>query len=147
VLRYEKRTGQYGLKLLQDVNKETVDDALAASALLHARPEVDSRRVFLLGHSLGGYLAPRIAARDTALAGLVILAGNTRPLADLLLEQTEYHGARAHAAHADPAGPPVRAGKGEIHARRVPRARHVAPEVIGDIAGWILGQQPPRPVR
>lgn len=34
-----------------------LDDALAALAQLGARPEVDARRVFVLGHSAGGMLA------------------------------------------------------------------------------------------
>jgi fermentation-respiration switch protein FrsA (DUF1100 family) len=35
-------------------------------------------------------LAPRIGALDEELAGLIILAGNTRPLEDLILEQIAY---------------------------------------------------------
>ncbi len=73
-------------------NDETVDDAVAAAALLRARPDVDPARVFVLGHSLGGYLAPRIGRRDPKLAGLIIAAGNTRPLEDLIIEQTAYLG-------------------------------------------------------
>ena len=34
-------------------------------------------------------LAPRIAANSAA-AGIVIMAGNSRPLEDLLVEQIEY---------------------------------------------------------
>ena len=47
-------------------------------------------RWVLAGHSLGGYLAPRIASLDEKIAGIVILAGNTRPLEDLILEQYTY---------------------------------------------------------
>jgi fermentation-respiration switch protein FrsA (DUF1100 family) len=42
------------------------------------------------GHSLGGYLAPRIAQVAPNLAGLIVMAGPTRPLEDLMLEQTRY---------------------------------------------------------
>lgn len=94
VLRYEKRTRQYAANFaaLKDatVKEETVDDALAAAALLRTRPEVDAARVFVLGHSLGGYLAPRIGRRDPKLAGVIIMAGNTRPLEELIVEQTAY---------------------------------------------------------
>jgi dienelactone hydrolase len=94
VLRYDKRTLVYGQKIAAlnsfTVNDETVDDAVAAVELLRQTAKIDPARVFVLGHSLGGYLAPRIAQRDPAIAGIIILAGNTRPLEDLVLEQTRY---------------------------------------------------------
>jgi dienelactone hydrolase len=97
VLRYEKRTRQYQVKMaaLQNmtVMDETVDDAVRAAAVLRAQPEVDARRIFLLGHSLGGNLAPRIAEEDGKLAGLVILAGNVTPIEDAIVEQSQYLGA------------------------------------------------------
>jgi hypothetical protein len=58
--------------------------------LLAKRPEVDPRRIFVLGHSLGGMLAPRIAQGDAQVAGLVILAGTTRPLEQVIVEQVKY---------------------------------------------------------
>jgi len=94
VLRYDKRTQVYGQKMAAlgnfTVNDETVDDAVAAVALLRQTAKIDPRRVFVAGHSLGGYLAPRIAQRAPDIAGIVILAGNTRSLEDLTLEQTQY---------------------------------------------------------
>ena len=44
----------------------------------------------MLGHSLGGYASPRIAARDRKLAGLIVLAGPDRPIEDVAFDQTEY---------------------------------------------------------
>jgi dienelactone hydrolase len=94
VLRYDKRTFVYAQKMAAltsyTVNDETVDDAVAAVALFQQTATVDPGRVFVLGHSMGGYLAPRIASRVPQVAGIVILAGNTRPLEDLYLEQTIY---------------------------------------------------------
>ncbi|MFN7989421.1 MAG: alpha/beta fold hydrolase [Thermoanaerobaculia bacterium] len=92
VLRYEKRTKVHGARMTGrsiTVKEEVVDDALAAVALLRAQPEVDARRVALLGHSLGGMLGPQIAAGEPALAGLAVLAGNTRPLDVLAPEQID----------------------------------------------------------
>ena len=92
VLRYDKRTKVYPEKMAAlktlTVKEETIDDAVAAVELLRQTPNIDPQRVFVLGHSLGGYLAPRIAQADTDLAGLIILAGAARPLEDLMLEQT-----------------------------------------------------------
>jgi dienelactone hydrolase len=95
VLRYEKRTRQYGAKVAASkdpftVKEEVVDDAVAAVNLLHKHPAIDGKRIFVLGHSLGAGLAPQIAAADPDVAGLVILAGYTRPLEDMMVEQTEY---------------------------------------------------------
>jgi uncharacterized protein len=94
VLRYEKRTRQYQARMagLADltVEEETVDDAVRAAALLRTQPEIDPRRVYVLGHSLGGYVAPRIAAEDGKLAGLIVMAGNARPIEDLMVDQAEY---------------------------------------------------------
>lgn len=95
VLRYEKRTRQHGTKisLAKDpftVKEEVIDDALAAAALLRQTKGVDGKKVFVLGHSLGAALAPRIARQDPEIAGLLILAGFTRPLEDLYLEQMTY---------------------------------------------------------
>jgi alpha-beta hydrolase superfamily lysophospholipase len=53
---------------------------------------VDPKKVFVVGHGLGGYVAPRIAEQDGKLAGLIILAGNARALEDVIVEQAEYLG-------------------------------------------------------
>ena len=47
-------------------------------------------RIFVIGHSLGGTLAPRIAAAEPHPAGMVMLAGMTLPLQDKMLTQTRY---------------------------------------------------------
>jgi dienelactone hydrolase len=95
VLRYEKRTKEHGDKLAKSlstltVKEETIDDALAAVALLRKTAKIDPRRMFVLGHSLGGMLLPRIGRQDPKIAGLVFLAGSTRRLEDIILAQTSY---------------------------------------------------------
>jgi dienelactone hydrolase len=93
VLRYEKRTHQYAAQMAglhgMTVDDETVDDAAAGAAFLRTQPEIDPRRVYVLGHGLGGYVAARIAAADGKLAGIIILAGNARPLEDVVVDQAE----------------------------------------------------------
>jgi fermentation-respiration switch protein FrsA (DUF1100 family) len=94
VLRYEKRTKQYPEQIATILNftvqDETIDDAVTAVDVLNASSFVNHSRIFILGHSLGGMLAPRIGAQDHRIAGLIILAGPTRHLEDLMLEQTWY---------------------------------------------------------
>jgi fermentation-respiration switch protein FrsA (DUF1100 family) len=94
VLRYDKRTLVYGQKMKDmaglTVQDETIDDALAAVALLHGTDKIDPARVFLAGHSLGGYLAPRIASQTSDLAGIILLEAPARPLDVLIVEQVKY---------------------------------------------------------
>jgi dienelactone hydrolase len=92
VFRYTKRTQKYGAQSSDDpvrltVDDETISDARAAVALVAAQPKVNPKQVFLLGHSLGAYLAPRIATGDAQVAGIVMLAANARPLEKIVLEQ------------------------------------------------------------
>lgn len=90
VLRYEKRTkarpqdftgGTFG------VDEETTFDAVHAVDALRKAEGIDPKRVFVLGHSLGGMMAPRIAAMSGHVAGLVLLAAPARPLLDIVIEQ------------------------------------------------------------
>ena len=99
VLRYTKRTKQYGAKTSDDpnaltVNDEVINDARAAVELLSKQPKIDAKRVFVLGHSWGGYLAPRIATGDPQVAGIIILAGSARPLEKMIVEQLQYFAAQ-----------------------------------------------------
>jgi hypothetical protein len=66
-------------------------------ALLATMPEIDPRRIFVAGHSLGGYLAPRIAGGNTQIAGIIMLAANARPMEDLIVEQVKYEASMAGA--------------------------------------------------
>jgi hypothetical protein len=96
VLRYEKRTKEHADTYKTKghgeltVKEETVDDAVSAAAQLRATEGIDPKRVYVLGHSLGGMVTPRIAKADPQIAGLIILAGATRPLEDMIIEQTRY---------------------------------------------------------
>jgi hypothetical protein len=65
---------------------------LTSARLLETEPKIDRRRVFILGHSLGGMLIPRIAlaAKPLDLAGFIIMAGLTRPLDETIMQQMKY---------------------------------------------------------
>jgi hypothetical protein len=62
------------------MSQEYVPYALAAVRLLRQQSTVDPTRVFVVGHSMGGRVAPRVAAADATIAGLVILAGDASPM-------------------------------------------------------------------
>ena len=95
VLRYEKRTKHHPVMMTLSassitVKEETIDDAVAAVETLASQAAIDPKRIFVLGHSLGGMLIPRIGKTAPKVAGFISLAGSTRPLEDLILEQTRY---------------------------------------------------------
>lgn len=96
VLRYEKRTQRYMAKMREasyTIDDETAHDALAAVALLRTQPEIDGKRIYVLGFGLGGFIAPRIAEEDGHLAGLILLDAPARPLEDWYLEAAQSMGA------------------------------------------------------
>lgn len=94
VLRYEKRTKAHAASLGKiarpTVQDEVLDDALAAVALLRKTEGIDPKRVYVLGHSLGATLVPRIGKADPQIAGLIALAGTARSLQDVMVEQISY---------------------------------------------------------
>jgi dienelactone hydrolase len=96
VLRYEKRTKVHAGQITPEmaarmtVQEEVIDDALSAVRLLRRTPGIDPGNVYLLGHSLGAMLAPRIGQQDPSITGLIVMAGPTRPLEDAILDQYTY---------------------------------------------------------
>lgn len=94
-LRYDKRSFAHGLKMIRDkslmitVKEETIDDAISAVNLLKADPRINPGQVFLIGHSMGAMLAPRIDAEGGNCRGLVLLAGTPRKLEEVLKDQVE----------------------------------------------------------
>jgi dienelactone hydrolase len=137
VLRYDKRTkvapGMFAPTHSFTVVEEVIDDARAAVALLRARPQIDPRRIVVLGHSLGATLAPRIAQGDADVAAIVLLAGTARPLADVIVEQVEYLSALG--------GPPDAQAQARIAAVKAAAARARAVKA-GDTGAPILNLPP-----
>jgi len=93
VIRYDKRTFAHGERMVATLGgsltawEETVEDAILAAELLRADPRIDGNRVYLLGLSMGGMLAPNIHVTGGNFAGLILLAGTSRSLPEILLEQ------------------------------------------------------------
>lgn len=93
-LRYDKRTYAYREEMAEltdlTVDDEVIDDVAAAVAFVNSLQTIDHDRIYIAGHSLGGYLIPRIAQRTPEAQGYMMLAAAARPMEDLLLEQTNY---------------------------------------------------------
>ncbi len=95
VLRFDKRTYIYkdksvpkGMEITP--KEEVIDDVLSAIRLAGNIKEVDTKRVFVAGHSLGGLLAPQIAKEADCLKGVIMLAASCRPLDKVMEEQIRY---------------------------------------------------------
>lgn len=89
-LRFDKRVYTYpdaASAPLFSVQEEYVEDVTAALELLKTDPRVDADKVYLIGHSQGGMLAPRLASQTDGLAGIVLMAGSPRDLSDILYDQ------------------------------------------------------------
>ena len=91
-LRYDKRTFAHARKMMKlepTVKEETIDDAILATDLLKEDPRIDPDNVFLLGHSMGAMLAPRIDAEGGNYKGLIMAAGTPYRLEEIVLRQLQ----------------------------------------------------------
>ena len=92
-VRYDKRSFAYGRKMLKEKNitvkEETIEDAVRATQLLRKDGRIDRNRIFIVGHSMGGMLAPRIDAQGGNYCGLILMAGSPYKLEDIILRQNQ----------------------------------------------------------
>lgn len=80
VLRYDKRgLGQSGGDYAHATSADFAADAEAALAYLRSQPNIDERRIGLIGHSEGGIVAPMVALADPGVAFVVMMAGPGLP--------------------------------------------------------------------
>ena len=93
-LRYDKSITDYpsqaGLSQRFNVDDEVTNDALTALDILAHHKQIDPSRLFLLGHSLGGMMAPRIALRADKLAGVVMMGAPSESILENGIRQTKY---------------------------------------------------------
>lgn len=101
VLRYDKRglgqsTGDYASATSADF----AADADAGVTYLKTVPQIDARRIGLIGHSEGGVIAPMVAERDPAAAFLILMAGSGVPGDKIIMAQSKAIAAAAGAPDA-----------------------------------------------
>jgi len=90
VLRYNKRgvgksTGSFDAATTADF----ADDAEAAVAYIQLRKDLKGLPIGLVGHSEGGLIATMIAARNSSIAFVVLLAGPGVPITQVMLKQND----------------------------------------------------------
>jgi pimeloyl-ACP methyl ester carboxylesterase len=74
-------------------------DVEAGIAYLRSRPEVNGRKIGLVGHSEGGLIAPMVAARNPAVAFIVLMAGPGVPGDRILVAQSRLIAEASGATH------------------------------------------------
>jgi alpha-beta hydrolase superfamily lysophospholipase len=89
-LRYDKRgigksEGEYKTAGFKDF----ISDAHAAIKFLRSRTEVDPSKIIVLGHSEGGIIGPVLCVEDPTIAALVICAGTSQKLDDIMIQQAK----------------------------------------------------------
>jgi len=88
VLRVDDRgVGGSTGSVSKSTSEDFAGDVLAGIALLKSRPEIDARKIGLIGHSEGGLIAPLVAARSSDVAFIVLMAGTGLPGDEILLLQ------------------------------------------------------------
>ncbi len=93
--RYDKRTLVYGNRSAVHpdsltIEEEILSDVSAAVQQFLDHDQIDPESIYILGHSLGGYVAPLLAKRHPELKGIILAAAPARPLDSMLLEQYRY---------------------------------------------------------
>jgi hypothetical protein len=86
VLRYDKRSCGKSAGTFP-VRDRLIADARDAIAYLRAQPGISPARIYVLGHSEGGELAPSIAIADGKLSGIILMAPPALPLEKIVMQQ------------------------------------------------------------
>jgi hypothetical protein len=90
-IRYKERVAQYPELATSDatIREDSLDDADQAVSYAVTCDKIDSNRIYVIGHSLGGMLAPKIAADHKEIKGIICLAGSPRKLEDIIVDQQD----------------------------------------------------------
>jgi pimeloyl-ACP methyl ester carboxylesterase len=102
-------------------SEDFANDIRAGVAYLRTRSEIDRRRIGLVGHSEGGIIAPMIAAADTSIRSIVLMAGMASTGREIVMEQNRYViDSVAHLTGVQRDSVLARAGRAVDSAARVP---------------------------
>jgi uncharacterized protein len=95
VFRYNKRTYEKPEDFINKIDDltvwdETINDVLQATGKMKNIPDINPKMIYILGHSLGGLVAPRIGEKEKNLAGLILMAAPAQPFHKIIIPQYEY---------------------------------------------------------
>jgi uncharacterized protein len=88
-LRFDKTTFVYR-KDISTVKDEVIEDCLNAISFCKKIDSLKFEKIFILGHSLGAYVAPRIAKDHVKVDGLVLLSTIFKSFPAIFKEQLDY---------------------------------------------------------
>ncbi len=90
--RFDKRTfsNPETFNEKSTIDDEVTNDILNIVTYFKTNTQYKDYQIIIIGHSLGAHLAPRIANKSNDINKIVLLAGNARPLQELLIEQYKY---------------------------------------------------------
>jgi dienelactone hydrolase len=93
--RFDKKTKVYPgyfnqIQSHMTIEDEVLEDAASAIDAVRKLDGVNRRQIYILGHGLGGMLAPRIAKENRQVDGIIIMGGNANPLEEIIDQQIEY---------------------------------------------------------
>jgi hypothetical protein len=97
--RYDKRTYRYQKELIEndktgksafDIRTEYLQDLKEIFKTISKRNDFDAKRIYIMGHSQGGYLVPLLNKEFKSLAGFISMAGTLRQIPELAMEQVDY---------------------------------------------------------
>ena len=100
VFRYNKRSLNYGFNFSQNKmngvpftpREDLLDDLQAAINLLKKNPNVDSTKIYLLGHGEGAYFAPFVAKENPLIKGIIMMGANANHPLEMMIDQNKYLG-------------------------------------------------------
>ena len=96
-VRYDKRGyGQTGGRAESATISDFAEDVRAVVRYLEKRKDVDPKRIVVLGHSEGAWVALVAAEREKKIAGVVAIAAPASTGAELVLEQQQHALQRAN---------------------------------------------------
>lgn len=91
VVRYDKRgVGQSGGRTEAVLLQDFAEDVRAIVSWLRDRDDVDDRRIGLVGHSEGAWVAMTVASRDDRVKAIALAAAPAMTGAELVLEQQRH---------------------------------------------------------
>lgn len=92
--RFDKRRYLYGEQMTKDITvtirNEITDDVVAAAGMVKNLKQVDPSGIFILGHSLSGYIIPRLAGELPEASGYILMAAPAQHIKEYIYDQYEY---------------------------------------------------------